>query len=265
MRIVEKISAVEQCRMAFLERYGGWCIAAFSLAVGAMLFALFPFPKRDPLVYLAVIRHWVDTGSYAAVVDKYPKFGLLTFSFLPVKWGVQLGLPLWPVSIVWMLILNAVTAWAFYRIVVLLTADRRAAFWCGLVFSFHPAVLRHAGLIMRDTPYLMACMLCVLCLIYSIRERRWYMELLTGAFCALAILCRYEALELLILLPTVSIFYFFHDRFPMRDILRFCGFGIIGFVLSAAALLLLTGDPLVLPARFCRAVYEYYFFYFKRW
>jgi len=49
------------------------------------------------------------------------------------------------------------------------------------------------------------------------------------------------------------------------DILRFCGFGIIGFVLSAAALLLLTGDPLVLPARFCRAVYEYYFFYFKRW
>lgn len=258
MRIFEKINAVEQCRMAFLERYGAWCVALLGFLVAGLQFLLSPFPKRDPLTYLALVRRWAETGSYASVVEMNPKFGLLIFSFLPVKWGVEIGLPLWPVSVFWMLILNAVTVWAFYRIVLLLDPDRRIAFWCAAVFACHPAILRHAGLIMRDTPYLMACMLCVLCLIHSIRERQWHMELLTGAFCALAILCRYEALELPVLLVTVSVYYFIRNRFPARDIVRFCGCCAAGFLLSIAVLLLLTGEPMVLPLRFAAAVRHYF-------
>ena len=118
-------------------------------------------------------------------------------------------------------------------------------------------MLRHAGLIMRDTPYLMASLLACLCLIYSIRERRWHMELLTGVFCALAILCRFEALELLILLPTISVFYFIHDCFPLRDIVRFCIWNLIGFAGCMVLLLELTGDSQVLPGRFFVAVQVY--------
>ena len=257
MKFVEKIKSVEQCRMAFLERHGAWIVAVLSRLIGGLLFARFPFPKRDALTYLAIIRCWVDTGSYAAVLETFPYFGLLPFSFLPVKWGVELGLPLWPTSIAWMLILNAVTAWAFYRIVVLLTADRRIAFWCALVLAFHPAVCRHAGMLMRDTPYLMACMLSFLCLLLSIRERRWHMEMLTGGFCALAILCRFEALELLILLPMVSVFYFFHHRFSRRDILLFCVWGTVGFVICAGLLLLLVDDFSALLDRYMMRFWRY--------
>ena len=233
---------------------GGLAIAALSVIVGMTRFVIFPFPKRDPLTYLAIVQYWIETGSYAAVVDKYPKFGLLPFAFLPVKWGGQLGIPVWPLSIAWMTILSAVAAWAFYRVVLLLTSDRPVALWCGAVFACHPAILRHAGFIMRDTPYIMACLLVALCLIHAIRERRWYMELLTGVFCALAILCRYEALELLVLLPVVSVFYFIHNRFSWRDILLFCVWSLIGFTGCTVLLLVLAGEPQVLPARFLAAV-----------
>jgi len=219
-----------RCRVLILLIFTVCCHAGHIL--------LFPFPKRDALTYLHVLHYWNTTGSFTQMLEKFPKFGLLLFTFLPLKWADQAGIPLWPASIVWMVILSTVAVYAFYKIVLLLTGDIAKAMWCGALLAVHPMLMLNAGSLLRDTPYLMFLLLHVLCLLYVFRSKRWYFMVLAGVTLAMCLLSRFESWELLLLSPLFVLFYAKQEHFGAKRTLAFAllaAAGLIGTVLLMLA------------------------------
>ncbi|GEM_PF-3760953 len=220
-----------------------------------------PFPTRDSLKYLHILHDWNTTGSLSQVLEKFPKFALLLFPFLPLKWANAWGIPLYGASVVMIIAMSMVSVYLFYRIVYLLTGDVKKAMWCGALLAAQPTILFYAGNLLRDTPYLMFCLLFALCFIYAVRNRKWYCFLSTGATLAMCLMCRFEAWELLALFPLYAIFFMVKRKFCAREIWLFVVLAAIGFFGTILLMLLAIDDPALLYAK-VRCVL---FSYFPKW
>lgn len=233
----------------------------FALFFHLMHFMLFPFPKRDSLTYLHILHYWNTTGSFAQVLEKFPKFGLLLFTFLPLKWAEQTGIPLYPASVVWMILMSMVSVWTFYKIVHLLTGSIRKAVCCGALFAVHPMILTNTGFLYRDTPYVMFLLLHVLCFILIVQTRKRIFMLLSGVTLALCLLSRFEAWELLLCFPLYAFFYIVKNRFEKKEIWHFVLLAAAGLSVTLIVMFAAVGD---LPLLYVKGK-TMFLSYFPKW
>ena len=174
--------------------------AAFLFFLALRIFAHFRFPalSRDGCYYLMLVQRWLESGNFDVLMNT-PDFWIPPLPLFMMKLLVGCGFSLEFAGVGLNILLGSLLPLVVFLITNELCTNRKIAWGAMLLCGVNPSMITLSIDPLRDMPYLFfaGCFLWQLCV--AARRPHWRPWCLSGCFFALALLSRYEAAEMLLL------------------------------------------------------------------
>lgn len=159
-----------------------------------------PIPVRDAYVYQSILEHWNNYKELPA--DCYiPPLSLWLlripsyyFGYDIIKGGIIINMLL-GLGIVFVVLFTCKK----------LMTSRIVFFVIGMLIAIHPSLVYYSAQMLRENSYLFFSSLFLYYLVCHIKKQKTSNLILASLFSSMALLCRYEAIELFIVLNTIII------------------------------------------------------------
>lgn len=164
-----------------------------------------PLLMRDSVLYITLAETWVNTGQYQETIDGggiVPPLPILITKEL-ILFGFKGEIAARSIS----LFLGAMIPLLGYYAIKKIYKRNGIAFLCAVVLIIHPTLISYSSQPLRENYYLLFEGLIIIETINILNKRIDYYNLaLCGLFSACAFFCRYEGMEILILLPAILLY-----------------------------------------------------------
>mgnify|MGYP000846341727 FL=1 len=176
--------------------YFGALLVLFSFLVRYFSYVWDPVISRDGILYLQAARQLAD----GVLPENRPELFYISPLFIRLlgqyaAWG-------WKVETAGALtniIAGAVIPVIIWAIARAFGMKNKWAVWCGVLAAVHPTLVAVSYELQRESLYLLFCLLAILCAAMACGRRAAWLWGGAGILTAAGTLCRYEALELVIL------------------------------------------------------------------
>ena len=194
-----------------------------------------PLLMRDSALYVTLAETWANTGKYQETID-----GGIIIPPLPiliVKELILLGFDGEIAARSISLFLGSIIPLLGYYITKEIFKKKGIAVLCTAILLIHPTLISYSSQPLRENFYLFFECLLIIEIIYILKKGFDSFDLiLCGILSACIIFCRYEGLEILIILPTVLLYKTFKyqdrlQRLSFKILLYFSVFFASSFVL----------------------------------
>ena len=214
-------------------------IFLFSLATRELKLVLDPMLQRDSVLYLTLAETWQETGVYAETIGTVvPPFHLFTI----VKM-MDLGLNAEVAGRSLSLFLGAMIPVLGYIISYNIFKDITTSLIGVLCLSLHPTLVAYSIQPLRENYYIFMLGLIIIFIIYGIKKRSLAEWGLCGCVTAIAVFCRYEALELFFLYLFIGLVLFFNKKTSAKRFVVAVFIVLLTFILTSLILISITdGD-----------------------
>ena len=210
-----------------------------SLAIRLAKMIVDPLLMRDCAVYLELAEIWhrsgvySDTLLYGIVIPPLPLFlikEMMKTGFSPEVCSRSIAL----------FLSSFIPVFGFIGTYRLFLNKKTALFMAGIL-AVHPSLVLYAGQPLRENNYMFALGLLFVFFADAIRTRSAMKWALCGAACTLAFFCRYEALEMIVILPLVIFLVRWKSHLPYRYCRDSLCVFFLAIIASTAILLSVTG------------------------
>ena len=214
------------------------CLAALAVRIGYL--SLHPMESRDGILYTNFVRQWFLLGD-AAIPDytRIPPPLYCYTSRLLMYFGITAEIATILVSMV-----SGVLLFIPLYFAGRIFWGRRGAFWCGILGTVFPPLVRFSCSRLREGVYYLFVFSAFAFFFYAAKRIRPALNYaLCGAMCVLAIFSRYEAFELLLVVPAgIMLCSFFSEKSLKSTLVNLLSFG-AAVVLTSLLLNYLPGMP----------------------
>jgi len=212
-------------------------IFALALAIRVAAHQLEGDLSRDSISYINAIGLLSGGADFSAVVDSLPDFWAPPLPLAVPSMLTDLGLSPERAGIVFNLLCGSLTA-AVIAWGMLATSGRRFLMWGGgLVAAVQPSLVNYSIHVQREAAYtlMFAALLFAVCMAAKTLRRRWAVA--AGVALGLTCLCRYEGVELFVVIPALGCFAGAAGLCPWRRSLELVGVCVLTALATAVALL----------------------------
>lgn len=155
---------------------------------------------RDGILYINMVNVWYDAGDYEIVLERFPGYRWVpVFILWIIKTLMKTGISAETVGVGISLVLGSLLPLIAYGIASVTCGKKEIALGAALLAAFHPILIEMSIEVLRETPYLFFAGIMIWSLLGAIKYHKWYLWCIGGVAGALAVMTRYETLELLFL------------------------------------------------------------------
>lgn len=212
----------------------------FCVAIGSIFRVLYlwlyPVQPRDAFKYKAFIESWGATGEYPTTYP-FPPLGLFLLK-APRYFFVS---NTFTGGIIVNMILGLCIIALIMKISFQICPSLLLATGIGLTVSMHPTLVHYSCQMLRENPFLFFCCISILFLIDYLKENHICWIVISSYFAIAACLCRYEALELCII---IGFLVFINPRNSIKKRFQHLFFFILGGIISMFLISYTIGVPL---------------------
>lgn len=230
---------METCMAVKNKKQAVFCICVLIYAA-AMLFRLTaflfnPLLARDSALYLTMAELWHETGDYTQTF--LPGIVVPPFPGWAVKTAMQFGFGAEVSGRTIAVILGSLLPVAGFLFTWKITRNIRIGLLAALLLIIHPELVSYSFQPLRENFYLLFEALLLITLVDAIRRNGIVNWSACGCLLSLAFFCRYEALEFLVVIPSLLVILLLCKRINLKQaFLNVSAFYLL-FVLTAIPLL----------------------------
>ena len=186
---------------------------------------------------------WRETGSYAALqslgdADRIPP--LLPFL---IKSMMSAGIPAETAGFAINIILGSLTTLVGFGLALETTENKTIALLTAILIAVHPRINDLSTEVQRDVPYLFFSGCALWLILVGLKRKKSVLWCAAGIALAFSLLLRYEAAELLLLIPAAAFVSALFRRLSWKQALSYAAAFIACTGISFYSLLLLMGTP----------------------
>ena len=180
-------------------------VSVSCLAIGFIVrffyLLVYPVPVRDSFKYMMFIESWLETGEYPT---NYP-FPPLSVYLLKLPHELC-NCDLIRSGIVVNMVLGLLIIVLIIKISSNLNCSICYSTCLGLIAATHPTLVHYSCQVLRENSFLFFCCLSVLSMISYLKKHNIIYYIASSFFIVSSCLCRYEAMELIVVLGVVILF-----------------------------------------------------------
>ena len=155
----------------------------------------YPVPVRDAYEYNEVINKWINTGQFPDDTF-FPPLGLYI-----IKEAVLVGhLDVLKCGVLVNILLGILTIVILIKILEVLNLKIKVIWVIGILIATHPALVDYSCQLTREASFMFFSSLSVYGIICNLKKWEIYKTALVSIAITLAFLCRYEGMELMLIL-----------------------------------------------------------------
>lgn len=177
--------------------------------------AIDPLLLRDSVFYLNQAEAWSESGKYQAIIQDgngiTPPLPIYLIKEI-MAWGYNAEIAGRSIS----MFLGSMVPVLGYVIAIKVFKDVWTALLCAFLLCLHPSLVSISTQPIRENQYLFCIGVVAICLIDGIIQQRLRYFFWGGVFLSIAIYSRYEALEMLIIVPLIVLFLALRKIMPAR-------------------------------------------------
>ena len=169
--------------------------AAIGSIIRVVYLWCYPVPVRDAFTYIEYIDLWDKFGVFPCDNTLSP----LGIYLLKIPKDI-LSFDTCTSGIITNMVLGLCIIYLCIKISLMIFPSSLYAFCIGLLTATHPTLVHYSCQMLRENSFLFFCCLSILFLINYYKSARTYNVIFASVFAASAYLCRYEALEVCLIL-----------------------------------------------------------------